>query len=141
MVSVWLVHQSATLERLTILARSAAGFTPNQATAANRIVRPRLHQARVNAGLVAERQQREAANVREAQAIDVRACHRTLRWFGEAIDKVLDEMRAALPGSKRPGSFNPAASNSRLAIQSSPSAQVSTVPCSALLAMPPRLAK
>jgi gamma-glutamyl-gamma-aminobutyraldehyde dehydrogenase len=29
---------------------------------------------------------------REAQAIDVRACHRTLRWFGEAIDKVLDEM-------------------------------------------------
>ncbi len=29
---------------------------------------------------------------REAQAIDVRACHRTLRWFGEAIDKTLDEM-------------------------------------------------
>lgn len=29
---------------------------------------------------------------REARAIDVRACHRTLRWFGEAIDKVLDEM-------------------------------------------------
>lgn len=29
---------------------------------------------------------------REAQAIDVRACHRTLRWFGEAIDKVLDEL-------------------------------------------------
>lgn len=29
---------------------------------------------------------------REAQAIDVRACHRTLRWFGEAIDKVLDEI-------------------------------------------------
>jgi gamma-glutamyl-gamma-aminobutyraldehyde dehydrogenase len=29
---------------------------------------------------------------REAQAVDVRACHRTLRWFGEAIDKVLDEM-------------------------------------------------
>ena len=29
---------------------------------------------------------------REAKAIDVRACHRTLRWFGEAIDKVLDEM-------------------------------------------------
>jgi gamma-glutamyl-gamma-aminobutyraldehyde dehydrogenase len=29
---------------------------------------------------------------REAHAIDVRACHRTLRWFGEAIDKVLDEM-------------------------------------------------
>ncbi|MCF8536491.1 MAG: aldehyde dehydrogenase family protein [Candidatus Nanopelagicales bacterium] len=29
---------------------------------------------------------------REAQAIDVRACHRTLRWYGEAIDKVLDEM-------------------------------------------------
>ena len=29
---------------------------------------------------------------REAQAIDVRACHRTLRWFGEALDKVLDEM-------------------------------------------------
>ena len=23
---------------------------------------------------------------REAQAIDVRACHRTLRWYGEAID-------------------------------------------------------
>jgi len=29
---------------------------------------------------------------REARAIDVRACHRTLRWFGEAIDKVLDEI-------------------------------------------------
>ncbi len=29
---------------------------------------------------------------REAKAIDVRACHRTLRWFGEAVDKVLDEM-------------------------------------------------
>lgn len=29
---------------------------------------------------------------REAKAIDVRACHRTLRWYGEAIDKVLDEM-------------------------------------------------
>jgi 4-(gamma-glutamylamino)butanal dehydrogenase len=29
---------------------------------------------------------------REAQAIDVRACHRTLRWFGEAIDKTLDEI-------------------------------------------------
>ena len=29
---------------------------------------------------------------REAKAIDVRACHRTLRWFGEAIDKVLDEI-------------------------------------------------
>jgi len=29
---------------------------------------------------------------REARAIDVRACHRTLRWFGESIDKVLDEM-------------------------------------------------
>jgi gamma-glutamyl-gamma-aminobutyraldehyde dehydrogenase len=29
---------------------------------------------------------------REARAIDVRACHRTLRWFGEAVDKVLDEM-------------------------------------------------
>lgn len=30
--------------------------------------------------------------VREARTIDVRACHRTLRWFGEAIDKVLDEI-------------------------------------------------
>ena len=29
---------------------------------------------------------------REAKAIDVRACHRTLRWFGEAIDKTLDEI-------------------------------------------------
>ena len=29
---------------------------------------------------------------REAQAIDVRACHRTLKWFGEAIDKTLDEI-------------------------------------------------
>jgi gamma-glutamyl-gamma-aminobutyraldehyde dehydrogenase len=29
---------------------------------------------------------------REANAIDVRACHRTLRWYGEAIDKVLDEI-------------------------------------------------
>ena len=29
---------------------------------------------------------------REAKAIDVRAVYRTLRWFGEAIDKVLDEM-------------------------------------------------
>ena len=29
---------------------------------------------------------------REAKAIDVRACHRTLRWYGEAIDKVLDEI-------------------------------------------------
>lgn len=29
---------------------------------------------------------------REAQAIDVRACHRTLRWYGEAVDKTLDEM-------------------------------------------------
>ncbi len=29
---------------------------------------------------------------REAKAIDVRAVHRTLRWYGEAIDKVLDEM-------------------------------------------------
>jgi gamma-glutamyl-gamma-aminobutyraldehyde dehydrogenase len=29
---------------------------------------------------------------REAKAIDVRAVHRTLRWFGEAIDKVLDEI-------------------------------------------------
>ncbi len=29
---------------------------------------------------------------REAKAVDVRACHRTLRWFGEAIDKVLDEI-------------------------------------------------
>lgn len=29
---------------------------------------------------------------REAKAIDVRACHRTLRWFGEAIDKVLDDI-------------------------------------------------
>lgn len=29
---------------------------------------------------------------REARAIDVRACHRTLRWFGEAIDKTLDEI-------------------------------------------------
>ncbi len=29
---------------------------------------------------------------REAKAIDVRACHRTLKWFGEAIDKTLDEI-------------------------------------------------
>ena len=29
---------------------------------------------------------------REAKAIDVRACHRTLKWFGEAVDKTLDEM-------------------------------------------------
>jgi gamma-glutamyl-gamma-aminobutyraldehyde dehydrogenase len=29
---------------------------------------------------------------REAKAIDVRAVHRTLRWYGEAIDKVLDEI-------------------------------------------------
>ncbi len=29
---------------------------------------------------------------REAKAIDVRAVYRTLRWFGEAIDKVLDEI-------------------------------------------------
>lgn len=29
---------------------------------------------------------------REAKAIDVRAVHRTLRWFGEAVDKVLDEL-------------------------------------------------
>jgi gamma-glutamyl-gamma-aminobutyraldehyde dehydrogenase len=29
---------------------------------------------------------------REAKAIDVRACHRTLRWYGEAIDKTLDEI-------------------------------------------------
>ncbi len=35
---------------------------------------------------------------REAKAIDVRAVYRTLRWFGEAIDKVLDEM-PHVPGS------------------------------------------
>ena len=29
---------------------------------------------------------------REAKAIDVRAVYRTLRWFGEAIDKVVDEI-------------------------------------------------
>lgn len=29
---------------------------------------------------------------REAKAIDVRACHRTLKWFGEAVDKTLDEI-------------------------------------------------
>jgi 4-(gamma-glutamylamino)butanal dehydrogenase len=29
---------------------------------------------------------------REAKAVDVRAVHRTLRWYGEAIDKVLDEI-------------------------------------------------
>jgi len=29
---------------------------------------------------------------REAKAVDVRACHRTLRWYGEAIDKTLDEI-------------------------------------------------
>jgi len=29
---------------------------------------------------------------REAKGVDVRAVHRTLRWYGEAIDKVLDEM-------------------------------------------------
>ena len=29
---------------------------------------------------------------REAKAIDMRAVHRTLRWYGEALDKVLDEM-------------------------------------------------
>jgi len=29
---------------------------------------------------------------REAKAIDVRAVHRTLRWYGEAIDKTLDEI-------------------------------------------------
>lgn len=29
---------------------------------------------------------------REAKAIDLRAVHRTLRWFGEAVDKTLDEM-------------------------------------------------
>ncbi len=36
---------------------------------------------------------------REAKAIDVRACHRTLRWFGEAIDKVLDEMPSVDPSA------------------------------------------
>jgi len=29
---------------------------------------------------------------REARAVDMRAVHRTLRWYGEACDKVLDEM-------------------------------------------------
>lgn len=29
---------------------------------------------------------------REAKAVDVRACHRTLKWFGEAVDKTLDEI-------------------------------------------------
>jgi hypothetical protein len=43
---------------------------------------------------------------REAKAIDVRACHRTLRWFGEAVDKVLDEMpkgRRLVVGHDRAG--------------------------------------
>jgi acyl-CoA reductase-like NAD-dependent aldehyde dehydrogenase len=36
---------------------------------------------------------------REAKAVDVRACHRTLRWYGEAIDKTLDEIPNVPDGS------------------------------------------